>query len=82
MKIGFGLANSADSDAMLHYGAFHLCLHIGTVCQSTLLGLSDTQMVNSTPLGELKVRFSSIHELPKNEKKVIKQNLFLNINVH
>ena len=69
MEIGFGLANSADPDEMLHFVAFHLGLHSDTVCQSTLLGLSDTQMVNRTPLGELKVRCSSFHELPKNGKK-------------
>ena len=27
LKINFVLANSADSDEMLHYAAFHLCLH-------------------------------------------------------
>ena len=26
-KVDFDLANSADSDEMPHYAAFHLCLH-------------------------------------------------------
>ena len=46
----FGLENSADSDEMLYYAAFHLGLHCDNVCQSTLLGVSGTQMVNMTPL--------------------------------
>ena len=41
------IANSVDPDEMQHYAAFHLGLHCKSVCQSTCLGVSSIQRVNT-----------------------------------